>query len=93
MRSNLRWCDFVNCGIIGSYIRDMMVEAVEKQFEALRTLETIEMLSDHIGTTSVQDRLNGRPRRVLHYHTSNETFTALVTLHSSKLHTLFRIKR
>ena len=44
---HLRWCDFVNCGIIGSYIRDMMLEAVEKRFGALRAPETIEMLSDN----------------------------------------------
>ena len=28
----------------------------------------------------VQDRLNGRPRRVLNYHQPNEAFTALVAL-------------
>jgi IS30 family transposase len=28
----------------------------------------------------VQDRFNGRPRRVLNYHTPNEAFTALVAL-------------
>ena len=46
-REIMAWRTVVNCGISGSDIRDMMLEAVEKRFGALRAPETIEMLTDN----------------------------------------------
>lgn len=46
-REIMAWRGVVNCGICGSDISDMMLEAVEKRFGALRAPETIEMLSDN----------------------------------------------
>lgn len=46
-REIMAWRGVVNCGISGSDIRDMMLEAVEKRFGALRAPEKIEMLSDN----------------------------------------------
>ena len=57
MRSNLRWCSdgfefiawraVVNAGISGSDIRDLMLEAVERRFSALRAPSVIEILTDN----------------------------------------------
>ena len=46
-REIIAWKSVVNGGISGSDIRDMMLEAVEKRFTALRAPETIEMLTDN----------------------------------------------
>lgn len=46
-REIIAWRGVVNGGISGSDIRDMMLEAVEKRFGALRAPETIEMLTDN----------------------------------------------
>ena len=46
-REIMAWRAVVNGGISGSDIRDMMLEAVEKRFGALRAPETIEMLTDN----------------------------------------------
>jgi putative transposase len=46
-REIIVWRAVVNGGISGSDIRDMMLEAVEKRFLALRAPETIEMLTDN----------------------------------------------
>ena len=46
-REIIAWKSVVNCGISGSDIRDMMLEAVEMRFTALRAPETIEMLTDN----------------------------------------------
>ena len=46
-REIIAWKSVVNCGISGSDIRDMMLEAVEIRFTALRAPETIEMLTDN----------------------------------------------
>jgi transposase InsO family protein len=46
-REIIAWRAVVNGGISGSDIRDMMLEAVEKRFGALRAPETIEMLTDN----------------------------------------------
>jgi len=46
-REIMAWRGVVNGGISGSDIRDMMLEAVEKRFGALRASEAIEMLTDN----------------------------------------------
>lgn len=46
-REIIAWRGVVNCGISGSDIRDMMLEAVEKRFGTLRAPKTIEMLTDN----------------------------------------------
>jgi transposase InsO family protein len=46
-REIIAWKSVVNGGISGSDIRDMMLEAVEKRFTALRPPETIEILTDN----------------------------------------------
>lgn len=46
-REVIAWRAVVGAGISGSDIRDMMLEAVEKRFGALRTSQPIEWLSDN----------------------------------------------
>ncbi|WP_235697935.1 IS3 family transposase [Cereibacter sphaeroides] len=46
-REIIAWRAVVNAGISGSDIRDIMLEAVERRFEAYRAPSVIEMLSDN----------------------------------------------
>jgi putative transposase len=46
-REIIAWRAVVNAGISGSDIRDIMLEAVERRFRALRAPATIEMLTDN----------------------------------------------
>ncbi len=46
-REIIAWRAVVNAGISGSDIRDIMLEAVERRFKALRAPATIEMLTDN----------------------------------------------
>lgn len=46
-REIIAWRGVVNCGISGSDIRDMMLEAVEKRFGDLRAPKAIEILTDN----------------------------------------------
>lgn len=46
-REVIAWRAVVNAGISGSDIRDIMLEAVERRFDALRAPTAIEMLSDN----------------------------------------------
>ena len=46
-REIIAWRAVANAGISGSDIRDIMLEAVERRFKALRAPATIEMLTDN----------------------------------------------
>lgn len=46
-REIISWCAFVNAGISGSDVRDMMLAAVETRFGGHRAPRQIEMLSDN----------------------------------------------
>lgn len=46
-REIIAWMAVANAGIVGSDVRDMMLEAVEKRFGATRAPQAIEHLSDN----------------------------------------------
>jgi len=46
-REIIAWTAVANAGISGSDVRDMMLEAVEKRFAAIRAPHAIEHLSDN----------------------------------------------
>ncbi len=54
-REVIAWRGVVGAGISGSDVRDMMLEAVEKRFGAIRAPEQIEMLSDNGACYTAKD--------------------------------------
>lgn len=54
-REIIAWRAVVNAGISGSDVRDMMLEAVEKRFNAYRAPEVIELLSDNGSPYTAKD--------------------------------------
>ena len=57
-REIISWKAIVNAGISGSDIRDLMLEAIEKRFGALRAPATIEMLTDNGAPYTAKETIN-----------------------------------
>lgn len=60
-RESIAWTAVANAGISGSNVRDMMLEAVEKQFSATRAPHAIEHLSDNGSAYTARDNPALRP--------------------------------
>jgi putative transposase len=54
-REIIAWTAVANAGISGSDVRDMMLEAVEKRFDATRAPQPIEHLSDNGSAYTARD--------------------------------------
>jgi transposase InsO family protein len=54
-REIIAWSAVANAGISGSDVRDMMLEAVEKRFKAMRASQPVEPLSDNGSAYTVRE--------------------------------------
>jgi transposase InsO family protein len=54
-RETISWIAVANAGISGDMVRDMMLDAVEKRFGAVRTPHPIEWLSDNGNCYTAKD--------------------------------------
>lgn len=64
-REAVSWADVVGCGVSGSEVRDMMLDAVEKRFGAERAPQPIGWLSDNGSPYTAKESRNSRASSIL----------------------------